>query len=371
MVQGGGPSLLGRDWFYKLRLKLGKLNVFHTQTASSGLQNVLTKHSELFKDKGVKVKLYVASDSKPRFFKPRPVPYALRGKVEAELQRLQNQGIIEPVQFSDWAAPIVPIVKHDGTVRICGDYKVTVNGATNAESYPLPRVEDLLASIGNGKVFSKLDVANAYQQLELEEDSKKYVTISTHKGLFKYNRLPFGVSTAPAVFQRTMESLLQGIPHVCVYMDDVLVSGESEAEHLEALDAVLTRLQQAGFRLKLAKCAFMLPSLEYTISADGVQPTQEKKRAILGAPSPQNVTQLKSFLGMLAYYSKFLPDLATTLALLNALLKKYGYWHWGEPQEASFKKAKELLAPASVLVHFDPKRKLLLACDASPLPHTG
>ena len=373
VVGGDGASHLGRNWLYKLKVELEKLTIFHTQSAS-GLEGILANHSELFKDelglvKGTPVKLHVDASCKPRFFRPCPVPYALRSKVEAELDRLLKAGVIEPVRSSDWPAPIVPVLKQDGSVRICGDYKMTVNKAVVVETYPLPRVEDLLASIGNGKVFSKLDLANTYTQLELDDESKNLVTINTLKGLFRYNCLPFGVAAAPAIFQRTMETLLRDIPHACVYIDDVLVSGESEAEHLQILEVVLTRLQQAGFRLKLSKCAFMLPSLEYlghVISKDGIQPTETKKRAIVDAPTPKNVTELRSFLGMLTYYSKFLPKLATVLSPQYLLLQKNKPWSWSGEQASAFIQAKKLLTSAEVLVHFDPKKKLLLACDASP-----
>ena len=124
------------------------------------------------------------------------------------------------------------------------------------DPYPLPRVDELLASTAGAKIFSKLDLSNAYLQLELEEDSKPLTTISTHKGLYKYNPLPFGLSSAPAVFQRTMEGILGNIPKTLVYIDDILVVGTSEEEHLRTLDAVLTRLEAAGMRLKLSKCFF-------------------------------------------------------------------------------------------------------------------
>ena len=152
----------------------------------------------------------------------------------------------------------MPILKRDGSLRICGDYKLTVNKAAIVDKYPLPRIEDILSSLGNAKVFSKLDLANACLQLPLEEESKEYVTISTHQGLYRYNRLPFGVSSAPAIFQRTMESLLAGIPNVSVYIDDLLVSGSTEEEHLHTLEAVLDRLSNAGIKLKLSKCFFLL-----------------------------------------------------------------------------------------------------------------
>ena len=138
--------------------------------------------------------------------KARPVPYALKAKVEKELDRLLSEGIISPVEFTEWATPIVPVVKQDGSVRICGDYKCTVNQVSKLDNYPIPKTEDLLATLGGGNIFTKLDMSQAYQQLLLDEESKKFTTINTHKGLYQYNRLPFGVSSTPGIFQRTMEN---------------------------------------------------------------------------------------------------------------------------------------------------------------------
>ena len=112
------------------------------------------------------------------------MPYALQPKVEAALRKLEEDGVIKPVQFSKWAAPIVPVVKPDGSVRICGDYRVTLNCAANTVTYPLPKIEDLFASLSGGKLFSKMDLASAYLQIPLEEQSKEYTTINTHKGLY-------------------------------------------------------------------------------------------------------------------------------------------------------------------------------------------
>ena len=211
---------------------------------------------------------------------------------------------------------MVPVLKSDGSLRLCGDYKVTVNSVANVESYPLPRINDLLASLTGGKVFSKLDLSHAYLQLPLDEKSKEYVTITTHKGLFRYNRMPFGVASAPAIFQRTMERILQGIPHVHVYIDDILVADSTEKEHLVTLEKVMSRLGECGIKLKRTKCKFMLPSVEYLgyhISGEGISPTKEKRRAIVDAPVPEDISQLKSFLGLVNYYAKFLPCLADTL----------------------------------------------------------
>lgn len=230
----------------------------------------------------------------------------------------------------------MPILKRDGSLRICGEYKLTVNKAAIVDKYPLSRIEDILSSLGNAKVFSKLDLANAYLQLPLEEESKEYVTISTHRGLYRYNRLPFGVSSAPAIFQGTMESLLAGIPNVSVYIDDLLVSGSMEEEHLHTLEAVLDRLSNAGMKLKLSKFFFVLPSVEYlghVISAEGIRPSSEKTRAVSNTPASQNVTQLRSFLGLLNYYGKFLPNLSSVLAPLYTLLQKGSSWKWEKEQK--------------------------------------
>lgn len=202
---------MGRDWLRKIRLN------WHDIKYVSTAEDILQRYSDAFRDelgtlKGMPVKLHVDPDATPRFYKPRAVPYAMKVKVEEELARLQRLGIIEPVKFSRWAAPIVPVLKEDHTARICGDYKVTVNQVCKLEEYPLPRIDDLFAMLAGGKLFTKLDMSQAYQQLLLDKDSKEYVTINTHKRLFKYNRLVFGVASSPAIFQRTMDTLLQGIP---------------------------------------------------------------------------------------------------------------------------------------------------------------
>lgn len=131
------------------------------------------------------------------------------------------------------------------------------------DNYPIPKIEDLYATLGEGMEFTKLDLSQAYQQLELDEESKDYTVINTHKGLFRYNRLPYGISSAPGIFQRTIESLLQGIPQVVVRIDDILVTGKTRNKHLEHLKEVLVRLDRAGIRLKLKKCVFLQNQVIY------------------------------------------------------------------------------------------------------------
>ena len=371
VVEGSGPNLLGRDWLAHIRLDWQAM--FSTHLDES-LSNLIKRHEPVFQAglgtiKDLKATLQCKPEVSPRFFKYRSVPHAMRAAVEKELDRLEDEGIIVPVQHSDWAAPIVPVPKSDGSVRICGDFKLTANAATNLEVYPLPRIEDIFASLSGGKQFSKLDLAQAYLQLSLAEESQPLVTINTHKGLYRYQRLPFGVASAPAIFQRTMETLLQGIPNVSVYLDDILITGASTADHLRNLDEVLQRLENAGMRLKKEKCAYLLDEIEYLghkITKEGLQPTESKVRAVAHAPVPTRVSELRSFLGLINYYGKFVPHLSTTAAPLYSLLQKNTPWHWSTAQQSAFDEIKGLLQSSDLLVHFDPHKEIILSCDASP-----
>ena len=370
VVGGSGPTLLGRDWLSQIRLDWHQIHHVH----SASLQNLLACYPAVFQDglatlQGYEAKILVEPGAAPRFNPARSVPYALRDKVDQELQHLQNEGILEPVETAEWAAPIVAVLKRDkSAIRICGDFSVTVNPVSKLDRYPIPKSEDLFAKLAKGKQFSKLDLSHAYQQIPLEVESRKYVVINTHRGLFQYTRLPFGISSATGIFQRVMESLLQGIDGVVVYLDDILVTGSSEEVHLRALEEVLRRLERAGLKVKQSKCAFMRPSVTYLghkIDAEGLHPLDDRVRTIKDAPTPTSVSGLKSYLGMLSYYSKFLPNLSSALHPLHQLLRKDTPWVWGAAQSKAFTNSKKLLLSLNCLTHFDSSLDLTLACDAS------
>ena len=329
VVAGEGPSLLGRDWLNHVKLNWREIKAMSTHAAGSW-ECLLEKYGELFADdvgniESFTAKLYVDPTVPPKFFKPRTLPYALRGPVGEKLDQLERDGILEKVTHSEWATPIVAVAKADGGVRLCGDFSVTVNPALQVDSYPLPKAEDLFATLAGGKKFSKLDLSQAYLQLALDPDATEYCTINTHQGLYRFNRLPFGIASAPAIFQRVMDTILQGLPGTICYIDDILLTAASEEEHFRLLEEVLRRLRAENIRMKRSKCYFMRDSVEYLghiVDANGLHATPEKIAAIERAPRPQNVTQLRSFLGLLNYYRKFLPNLAATIQPLNDLLQK-------------------------------------------------
>ena len=337
------------------------------------MEALLGKYPEVFKEglglmNTFEATLNLKAGSIPKFCKARPVPFSLKPAIEKELDRLEGAGIIEKVTYSQWAAPVVPVPKGDGHIRLCGDYKVTINPALDVDQYPLPKPDDIFATLAGGKWFSKIDLTHAYQQMRLEEGSRDYVTINTHRGLYQYTRLPFGVASAPALFQKVMDTVLQGLDKVICYLDDILITGSSEEEHLQNVEKVLQRLQQYGIRAKRSKCAFHCQAVEYLghcIDATGLHTTTSKVQAIAEAPQPRNAQELRSFLGLLHYYGKFLPNLSTLLHPLNALLRADSKWVWSEECTKSFESAKELLSKAPVLAHYDPSLPIKLAGDAS------
>ena len=204
----------------------------------------------------VKVTLKLKSDSKPIFRPKRPVPYAALALVENELNRLQQAGVIQPINYSSWAAPIVMVTKANSKVCLCADFSTGLNDALDIHQYPLPVTEDLFTKLNGGTCFAKLDLADAYLQMEVDEDSKNLLTINTHKGLFQFCRLPFSVKSAPAIFQQAMDTIFTGLPGVSAYIDNIIIIGTTPEELLRHLTSVLDRIQQYGFCLRLDKCKF-------------------------------------------------------------------------------------------------------------------
>ena len=186
-VSWNGPTLLGYDWLMAIRLNWQSLGVATVQNTSLTLKSVLDKYSDVFKKelgtlKGFKAKLTLKPDSKPQLCRPRQVPYALKDAVDRELQHLENFRVIERIPHSKWGTSLVAVPKGDDSLRLCGDYRKTVNPAIEIDQYPLPHPEDLMAALTGGHKFSNLDLSAAYQQMILDEDSHPYVVINTQKG---------------------------------------------------------------------------------------------------------------------------------------------------------------------------------------------
>ena len=382
VVDSDGPALFGRDWLQNIVFDWRSLHNIKANATSAPLLNGTRRRLDALRSRYAAVfgsdrshlqpsrgHLTLHDGAQPKFLKARPLPYALRDRVGLELDRLEQDGILTKVSHSDWATPVVPIPKKDGSVRICGDFKVTVNPQLKVDQYPLPRIDDIFASLGGGKHFSKIDLRSAYLQMEMDNESKTLLTLNTHKGLYRLNRLAFGIASAPAMWQRVMDQLLSGIPKTQCIIDDIIVTGETDDEHLRNLEMVLQRLLDAGLRAHPAKTRFFDAKTEYcghAVSADELHKLPAKVDAIRDAPQPTNVSQLRSFLGLVNYYARFLPNLSTTLHPLNRLLQHSTSWHWTDACTAAFDEVKRQIGSDLVLTHFHPDLPLHVASDASP-----
>lgn len=375
VVPGKNSALLGRDWLSSIKLDW---HMFYPTRVNNvvceEIGEIKRRFPSLFREEigklqGFQAHLEVDEAAKPKFCKPRPVSFYMREKLDAEFQRLRDAGIVKDTTYSEWASPVVPVLKRDNSVRVCGDYKVTINQVIKKETYPLPTPEELFSKVEGGVRFAKMDLSHAYQQIELDEASQKLMVINTHQGLLKYTRLNYGVASAPAIFQRAMEGVLDKIPGTAVFLDDVIVTGKTVHEYESNLALVLDKLVTAGLTLKEEKCEFGVDAVQYLgykVSKNGLETLPERLKPIMDAPPPTCVTELKSYLGMLTYYSRFLADISTLLEPLHELLRKDTKWQWTAERDRVFRLSKEKLRQAPVLTHYDPHKPMVVSCDASP-----
>lgn len=382
VVETEGPPLLGRSWFKALGFSIiadSSSQAIFYQKAEDGSQaeslgdELKRRYPEVFteklgKFKNGKIKLELLPDATPKFIKARPVPYAIRPKVDQEIDRLVKEGILEPIEYSDFGSPIVPVLKKNGQIRICGDYKLTLNPCLQTDPYPLPRIEDLFQKLGGNTVWAKADLSHAYQQCELDLESRKLVAITTQKGLFQYTRMPYGICVGPSKFQKLVDSVLAGIDGVVALLDDVVIGAPDEETLRKRVIEVFERFKKAGLTLSEKKCEFGKESIEYLgfrIDASGLHSTEEKIKSIVMAPNPKNVKDLQAFLGFVNYLARFLPSLSSTLHPLHQLLKKDVRWNWDDSCQKAFAEIKRIVQENRSLAHYNPDLPIRLTVDGS------
>ncbi len=276
-------------------------------------------------------------------------------------------GIIRP-SSSPWASPYLLVPKKDGSVRFCVDYSC-VNSITKKDAYPIPLIKDTFVQLHGATVFSTLDLRSGYWQIPMAEQDVEKTAFISHCGLHEFLRVPFGLTKAPAVFQRTIEKVLSGlVGTVCmIYIDNIVVYGSNEVEHAENLCLVLERIEKHDLKLKPSKCAFGLEEitlLGYIIDKRGVRPDPDKVKAIAELGQPIDVSEVRSFLGMTGYYRSCMPNYAYIAATLVAITRKYARFEWGPPQIAAFEELKALLVSEQVVAHPQLDKPYKLYTDA-------
>jgi len=331
------------------------------------------KFPKLFKGMGElkgEYKIELREDAQPyAITTPRCIPLPIRKEVEEEIKGMVERGVIEPVTHAtDYVSPMVVVPKgKTGKWRICVDL-TKLNLGVKRQIFQLPKIDYELGLLNGAKYFSKLDAKNGFWQIKLAEESKDLTTFLTPFGRFRFCRLPFGISSAPEFFQKRMSEILSGQKNVIFHIDDILVWGKTREEHDKYLNDVLSKLQEAGFVLNEEKslcCQSEVTFLGHHLSEFGVKADSKRIDAILGLSKPNNVSQLRQFVGTLNFVLKYIPNSNVVMQPLYDLMKQSNEFLWGIEQDRAFDKIKAILKQENALAFYDVDAETMLSCDSS------
>ena len=374
VAKGDGPNLLGRNWFRPLGFALVEAEGVNRVTDVSDIYNLVKTFSAVSSPtigcyKGSPVHIHVDSSKPPKYHRARDVKLPLVSKMIEGIESNVSRGIWVPITESKWASGLVPVPKQDGKLRLCADYKATVNPAISADIYKSPSTDAVLDKLGGGKYFAELDLAEAYTQIPVDEETAHLLAVNTVRGLHKVTRLPFGIKVAPGIFQRIMDGLLGGIPNVVVYQDNIYIKSESIEGHKASLSQVLKILSEAGFTVNAPKCTWIATELRvlgFRVSDKGVHPCEDKVQAIKLAPAPGDKDQLASLIGLISFYERFFQGKAHILEPLQRLLDAATEWRWDSKHQAALDLIKDRISSDQVLMHYSLDKPVAVICDASP-----
>ena len=306
----------------------------------------------------------------------RPIwqPFRRQNPIVREIEQQQvkemlRDDVIRP-SASPWASPVVMVKKKDGSMRFCVDFR-KMNDATIKDAHPLPRIDDTLESLYGAQYFTTLDIKSGYWQVPIKEEDKEKTAFRTSSGqLYEFNQLPFGLCNAPATFSRLMDRTLAGLAwNICLYyLDDIIVFSSTGAEHIERLRAVFERLRRANLKLGAHKCnlaAREVSFLGYKVTPEGLEPEPKLMEAISKLPPPINVAEVRSFLGLVGYYRRFIKRFSDKAAPLNALLHKEQVWKWTPECQNAFETLKGEIASRPVSAYPDFSKPFRLYTNAS------
>ena len=300
----------------------------------------------------------------------RRIPLALLPDVEDKIAKQCKAGVLMKIEEpTKWCSPLVVVKKKSGDLRICADLR-KVNAAVLRPKFQIPSLDQIISNLSGACVFSQLDMRSGYYQFRVAEDSKAIFTVAVPSGRYCYQRLPFGYSAAPDIFQAYMINLLAGIPNVLVYLDDILIASSNHKEHNNTLAEVFKRLFDKGIRLNKKKCNFYADQLEFLghkFSKEGCAPSEDKIRAISNMDLPSTREDLRSFLGLAQYIGhRFVPNFASLLKpLYDLAFEKNGHFEWNDDLRSTFYKVKKDVANITSVTWFDGSKPVIVETDAS------
>lgn len=341
------------------------------------IQDLIRDFSECFSTSSkvrrtqiVKHRIITDEQTRPVHQNPYRVSPKEREVIKGQVQEMLEDDVIQPSN-SPWASPVVLVRKKDNTLRFCVDYR-KLNSVTKRDVYPLPRIDDTLDRLRHARYFSSLDLKSGYWQIEVDERDREKTAFVTPDGLYEFKALPFGLCCAPATFQRMMDSVLSGLKwqSCLVYLDDVVVFSATFEQHIERLRSVLHAIQSAGLTIKPEKCQFgyeKLRFLGHVISAEGVGPDPDKTAAVARFPKPRDKKEVRRFLGLCAYYRRFIENFSKIAEPLTRLTKEEESFVWHKEQERAFEELKNRLQAPPILAHFDETADTEVHTDASNL----
>jgi hypothetical protein len=291
-------------------------------------------------------------------------------ELKKKIDELLEKGYIRP-STSPWATPVLFVEKKDGTKRMCIDYRA-LNEVTVKNKYPLPRIEDLFDQLRGASVYSKIDLRSGYHQLRIQPSDIPKTTFITKYGLYEFMVMSFGLTNAPAYFMYLMNIVFMDYldKFVVVFIDDILIYSQNEQEHEEHLRKVLQRLRDCQLYAKLSKFEFWISEvlfLGHITNRDGLAVDPKKVAAILDSKSPKDIRGIKSFIGMVGYYRRFIEGFSKIARPITALLAKKVEFMWTPACQESFEMLKQKLTTTPVLVLPDVHKPFLVYCDASTL----
>ncbi|XP_058840834.1 uncharacterized protein K02A2.6-like [Topomyia yanbarensis] len=386
VVSGESDPLFGREWIAQFTSQININQMFapcahinvltHSELSPNQevqLSELLDKYEEIFSDVAGKLvgppaKVHLKPGSSPIFAKAREVPFALRDRYATEIEKKITAGFYEKVDYSEWASPTHIVVKKNGGIRITGNYKPTVNPRMIIDEHPIPKVETIFNKLKGASLFCHLDLTDAYTHLPIDNEFSHVLTLNTTThGLIRPTRAVYGAANIPAIWQRRMESILQGLDNVVSFYDDIIVAADNFSDLLLTLTATMDRLKQNGIRLNRSKCIFAVSSLKclgHRIDRHGLHKSDKHIEAIRDAPRPETTEELQLFLGKATYYSAFIPNLSSRARSMRDMLVTDTF-EWTVEADKAYQDLKQALISPQVLMQYDPTLPLVLATDAS------